>query len=106
MRFPKCRVWGVAVLELKLSCILLFFVLFQRLSALYFTVLLPNYRCPCELVPQTQMYLAAQTVKTLPSMQETRVQSLGQEDPLAKEIATHSSILAWEIPWTEKLGGL
>ena len=64
MRFPKCHVWGVAVLELKLSCILLFFVLFQRLSALYFTVLLPNYRCPCELVPQTQMYLAAQTVKT------------------------------------------
>ena len=84
----------MAVLELKLSCILLFFVLFQRLSALYFTVLLPNYRCPCELVPQTQMYLAAQTVKTLPSMQETRVQSLGQEDPLGKEIATHSSTLA------------
>ena len=106
MRFPKCHVWGVAVLELQLSCILLFFVLFQRLSALYFTVLLPNYRCPCELVPQTQMYLVAQTVKTLPSMQETRVQSLGQEDPLGKEIATHSSILAWEIPWTEELSGL
>jgi len=39
-------------------------------------------------------------------MQETRVQSLGQEDPLEKEIATHSSILAWEIPWTEEPGGL
>ena len=39
-------------------------------------------------------------------MQETRVQSLGQEDPLAKGVATHSSILAWEIPWTEEPGGL
>ena len=39
-------------------------------------------------------------------MQETQIQSLGQEDPLEKEMATHSSILAWEIPWTEKSGGL
>ena len=39
-------------------------------------------------------------------MQETRVQSLGQEDPLEKEMATHSSILAWRIPWTEEPGGL
>ena len=39
-------------------------------------------------------------------MQETRVQSLGPEDPLEKEMATHSSILAWEIPWTEEPGGL
>ena len=44
----------------------------------------------------------AQTVKRLPIMQETRVQSLGQEDLLEKEMATHSSILAWKIPWTEK----
>ena len=51
----------------------------------------------------------AQWVKNLPAMQdteETRVQSLGQEDPLEKEMATHSFILAWKIPWTEKLGGL
>ena len=41
-------------------------------------------------------------VKTLPSMQETQVQSLGQEDPLEKEMATHSSILAWRIPQTEE----
>ena len=40
-------------------------------------------------------------VKNLPAMQETRVQSLGQEDPLEKEMTIHSSILAWEIPWTE-----
>ena len=45
-------------------------------------------------------------VKNLPVMQETRVWSLGQEDPLEKEMATHSSILAWEIPWTEEPGGL
>ena len=42
----------------------------------------------------------------LPAMWETWVRSLGQEDPLEKEMATHSSILAWRIPWTEELGGL
>ena len=48
----------------------------------------------------------AQSVKNLPAMQETWVQFLGWEDPLGKEMATHSSILAWEIPWTEEPGGL
>ena len=48
----------------------------------------------------------AQTLKNLPAMQETQVQSLGWEDPLEKGIATHSSILAWRIPWTEESGGL
>ena len=50
--------------------------------------------------------LVAQTVKRLPTMQETRVRSLGWEDPLEKEMATHSSILAWKIPWTEEPGRL
>ena len=50
--------------------------------------------------------LVAQMVKNLPAMQKTQVQSLGQEDPLQKGIATHSSILAWRIPWTEEPGGL
>ena len=50
--------------------------------------------------------LVAQTVKNLPVMQETRVQYLGQEDPLEKRMATHSSILAWRIPWTEEPCGL
>ena len=50
--------------------------------------------------------LVAQTVKHLLAMQETRVQSLCQEDPLEKEMATHSSILAWKIPWTEEPGRL
>ena len=45
-------------------------------------------------------------VKNLPAMQETWIQSLGQEDPLEKEMATHSSILAWRIPWKEEPGGL
>ena len=50
--------------------------------------------------------LGAQMVKHLPTMQETRVQPLGQEDLLEKEMATHSSILAWKIPWTEEPGSL
>ena len=50
--------------------------------------------------------LVAQMVKHLPTMQETWVQSLGQEDALEKEMATHSSILAWRIPWTEEPGRL
>ena len=48
----------------------------------------------------------AQLVKNLPAIQETQVLSLGQEDPLEKEMATHSSILAWRIPWIEEPGGL
>ena len=48
----------------------------------------------------------AQTVKNLPAMQETCVQSLSQEDPLEKEMATHSSILTYRIPWTEEPGRL
>ena len=50
--------------------------------------------------------LVAQMVKNPPAMQETRVRSLGQKDPLEKEMATHSSILAWRIPRTEEPGGL
>ena len=50
--------------------------------------------------------LVAQSVKNLPAVQETQVRSLGWEDPLEKEMATHSSILAWKISWTEEPGGL
>ena len=50
--------------------------------------------------------LVAQMVKNLPAMQEAWVHSLGQEDPLEKEMATHSSVLAWRIPCTEEPGGL
>ena len=50
--------------------------------------------------------MVAQIVKNLPAVRETQVQSLGQEDPLEEEMATHSSILAWKIPWTEEPGRL
>ena len=50
--------------------------------------------------------LVAQRLKRLPAMLETWVRSLGREDPLEKEMATHSSILAWRIPWVEEPGGL
>ena len=50
--------------------------------------------------------MVAQRLKCLPAMWETWIPSLGPEDPLEKEMATHSSILAWRIPWTEEPGGL
>ena len=59
---------------------------------------------PLSLTPWAS--LVAQGLKHLPAMWETWVQSPGQEDPLEKEMATHSSTLAWRIPWTEELGGL
>ena len=55
---------------------------------------------------QLKASLVAQRIKRLPAMQETRVRSLGSEDLLEKEMATHSSVLAWRIPWTEEPGGL
>ena len=58
------------------------------------------------LSPHIDPDLLAQKLKRLPGMQETRVRSLGWEDPLEKETATHSSILAWRIPWSEEPGRL
>ena len=52
------------------------------------------------------MFLGAQTLKNQPVMWETRVQSLGWEDTIKKEMATHSSVLAWKIPWTNEPGEL
>ena len=56
--------------------------------------------------PGNWAYLVAQTVKNLPAVQETQIQSMGQEDPLEKGIASHSSILTWRIPWTKEPGEL
>ena len=71
---------------------------------------LNSLSCMCFFFNCSKIYigapLVAQMVKNLPAMQETRVQSLDQEDPLEKGMATHSSILTWEIPWTEEPGGL
>ena len=67
---------------------------------------------PCQLVGRWGLFssskasLVAQMVKNLPAMQETWLRSLGREDPLEKEMTTHSSTLTWEIPWTEEPGGL
>ena len=55
---------------------------------------------------RTWASLVAQTIRNLPAVQETQVQSLGREDPLEKGMATHCSILAWRMPWTEEPGGL
>ena len=57
-------------------------------------------------IHQDKPYVMAQTVKRLPTMRETLVQTLGWEDLLEKEMATHSSILAWKIPWMEEPGRL
>ena len=66
-------------------------------------LLLPFYKW---VFLDTWASLVAQRLKRLPGMRETRVQSLGREDPLEKEMATHSSTLAWRIPWKEKPGRL
>ena len=62
--------------------------------------------CNCPVSRLKRASLIAQLVNYLPAMQDTRVWFLGQEDPLEKEMATHSGILAWRIPWTEEPGGL
>ena len=61
---------------------------------------------PLEVIYKNLGSLVAQMVKSLPAMWETRVRSLGREDPLEKEMATRSSILAWRISWTEEPGRL
>ena len=93
----------------------------KKLSFYPPTFSLPQQDAPCVTKhrstgqKQTDMYwhvhhawasLVAQTVKNLPEMQGTQVWSLGWEDALVKEMATHSSILAWRSPWTEEAGGL
>ena len=75
-------------------------LLFNNLSRLFIAFL------PRSKVTQPLASLMAQMVKRLPAMWETQVQSLGWEDPLEKEMATHSSTLAWKIPWTEEPGRL
>ena len=61
---------------------------------------------PISLVGLEKGFSGGSVVENLPALQDTCVRSLGQEDPLEKGMATHSSILAWRIPWTEEPGGL
>ena len=76
----------------------------QGKSACYSRCFLTSYFCIP--VPYNGASLVVQTVKRPPAMQETQVRSLGQEDPLEKGVATHSSTLAWKIPWMENPCGL
>ena len=71
------------------------YILFQNLT-----------NCILQIDTVYSMSVVAQTVKNLPAMQETWVRSLGQEDPLEKGMASHYSIFAWRIPWTEEPGRL
>ena len=72
----------------------------DRAGPVFWIFILTIYKGP------TRASLVAETVKNPPAMQETWVRSLGQEDPLEREMATHSSPLVWKIPWTEEPGRL
>ena len=74
--------------------------------SILFSLFLPTSFLPPPAVKQYYSISLLQRLKRLPAMWGTWVRSLGQEDPLEKEMATHSSILAWRIPWTEELGEL
>ena len=91
--FPSWLTWNFSI-------ILLFALFFSSGCNITFFSFISTFLC---IIGAS---LVAQRLKRLPAMQETWVQSLGQEDPLEKEMATHSSILAWRIPWMEEPGGL
>ena len=74
-------------------------------SLLLRVIILLTFKVALDILSK-MLYILAQAVKNLPAVQETWVGSLGQEDPMEKRMATHSSILAWRIPWTEEPGGL
>ena len=78
----------------------------KGLSRVFFNTAVQKHQWFNTQPSYTRASLVAQRLKHLPAMQETWVQSLGREDPLEKKMATHSSILAWRIPWTEEPGGL
>ena len=84
----------------------LFFPDYKVHSALYRTLKLVSMLLMPKKIYDGNFNLVAQTIKNLLAMQETWVRSLGRKDPLEKEMATHSTILAWRIPWTEESGGL
>ena len=77
-----------------------------RLSDFHFHCHVHAYKVLSGVLTRIGASLVAQRIKHLPAMQETQVRFLGWEDPLEKKMATHSSVLAWRIPWTEEPGGL
>ena len=92
------------IFEIKPLSVASFAIIFSQSEGCLFTLLIVSF------VVQKFIFIGAslvsQLVKNLPPMQETQVQSLGQEDPLEKEMANHSSILSWKIPWTVEPSGL
>ena len=82
------------------------FLVYSFICAVFLCLFIIFFKLIVFEVSFSQTSLVAQMVKHLSAMQETRLRSLGWEDPLEKEMATHSSILAWKIPWTEELGRL
>ena len=105
-RLPPCEdaLLLNRLVQLVLSFLLARQTLFLLLSqtVIILVVLVNTY--PCTSIYWTSV--VSQTVKRLSTMQETRVRSLGREDSLEKEMAIHSSIIAWKIPWTEEPGRL
>ena len=77
------------------------YISWHRMSWLYIICTFTEYPKLFSSIILPELSLVAQTVKNLPAMQETQVRSLGWEDSLEKGMETHSSILAWEIPWTD-----
>ena len=100
--------WNIILLQLTYSTLLVSYV---QHSDQYFYRLHTIKSC-CNIIvsevnfPSGSTSLVAQMVKHLSTMQETHVRSLGREDPLEKEMAVHSSTIAWKIPWTEEPGRL
>ena len=95
----QATIHGIAKGRARLSDFTFFYFLYMLCLNALFHLNLDNFR-------RFGASLVAQLVKNLPAVQETRVRFLGWEDPLEKEMATHSSILAWKISWTEGPGGL
>ena len=79
------------------------YIVYPEILSFFFTFKILNLQLFGSYIWES---LVAQTVKCLPAKQETWVRSLGQEDSLEKDMATHSSTIAWKIPWTEESGGL
>ena len=100
LSFKSC----LYIFEINPLSVASFAIIFSQSEGCLFTLLIVSF------VVQKFIFIGAslvsQLVKNLPPMQETQVQSLGQEDPLEKEMANHSSILSWKIPWTEEPSGL
>ena len=86
----------------SIPLIFLFPFYFLYLVTMYQFLMSMNLFLFCTQIHLHWASIVAQTVKNLPAVQETQVRSLGQEDPLEKVLASHSSILAWRIPWTEE----